>query len=305
MFYIAGSLIIAAVAIVIYRRMRSAEALFVDELLAKYKLDEEYSDQVAPGVERSFRDRILTPVTRKSGLALGGALPRAFLKTTAARLTRAGFKERPSASEFVGIRLICALVGVLIAVALAHGMGALITVLLVVVLSFALWLAPDIYLGQIISERQRLIWRALPDTIDLLTVSVEAGRGFDEAMRNVAVSLRGPLSEELDHVLRDIEVGKPRIEALREMSERVGMIEMGGLVAAVYEADRLGASIADVLRAQSEDLRVRRFQLAREAAQKLPLLLLFPMALFIFPAIFVVVLGPAAIHVLRTVSQMK
>jgi len=305
MFYFAGLLIVAAVAIIVYHRIRSAETVFINELVNRYGIQPGETQSIAPGVEQSFYKRLMSPLARWLYSLCINVMPRSLMQHAGLRLARAGLSDKITAPEFIGVRLLCALVGIVIGASVARGAGLSGTTFVSIVTAFVFWLAPDLYLSQVISDRQLSVRRALPDTIDLLLVSVEAGIGFDAAMRNVIVSLKGPLSDELLGVLREIDLGKSRMEALREMAERVGVIELGGFVAAVYEADELGASITDVLRAQSEDLRVRRFQLAREAAQKLPVQLLFPMALFIFPAIFVVVLGPAAIQVMRIVVQMK
>ena len=305
MFYIAGLLIVAAIAIIVYHKIRSAETVFIDELVKRYGIEPEEAQSVAPGVEQSFYKRLMSPSARWLYSLCIKVLPSSLVQHARVRLGRAGLSGKISAPEFIGVRLLCALVGLAIGAAVARGAGFSGNTLVAIAAAFVFWLAPDLYLSQVISDRQLRVRRALPDTIDLLLVSVEAGIGFDAAMRNVVRNLKGPLSDDLVAVLRDVELGKTRMEALREMAARVGVIELGGFVAAVYEADELGASIIDVLRAQSEDLRVRRFQLAREAAQKLPVQLLFPMAFFIFPSIFVVVLGPAAIQVLRIVLQMK
>jgi tight adherence protein C len=157
------------------------------------------------------------------------------------------------------------------------------------------WL-PDIVLQRVIETRQTSIRRNLPDVLDLLVVSVEAGVGFDGAMQRVVDKSRGALADELARVLEQVRLGKSRAEALRRMGERTQVADLISFVAAVQQAETLGVSIAKVLRAQADAARERRSQRAREAAAKLPVKLLFPLVFFIFPALFVVILGPGAIR---------
>ena len=166
---------------------------------------------------------------------------------------------------------------------------------LVVIVGFGIWL-PDIVLQRIIDARRTAIRRSLPDVLDLLVVSVEAGVGFDGAMQKVVEKSAGPLPDELARVLEQIRLGKSRAEALRETGQRTEVSDLISFVAAVQQAETLGVSIAKVLRVQADAARERRSQRAREAAAKLPVKLLFPLVFFIFPALFVVILGPGAIR---------
>ena len=154
-------------------------------------------------------------------------------------------------------------------------------------------------LQRTVSERQAGIRRVLPDTLDLLTVSVEAGLGLDGAMQKVVEKLRSPLSDEMVRALQEMRIGKLRVEALRNMAKRARVQELTTFVAAICQADQLGVSIAHVLKVQSDTLRTVRSQKAREAASKLPVKMLFPLVFCIFPALFVIILAPGVINIAR------
>src|SRR5439155_22304528 len=139
----------------------------------------------------------------------------------------------------------------------------------------------------------------LPDILDLLIVSVEAGLGFDDAIDKVVEKMKGPFPDELRRVLQEMQLGKKRVEALRDMAARIEVSEVSTFVAAIYQADQLGVSMARVLHVQAETMRVARSQRIREMAAKLPVKMLFPLVFFIFPAIFVIIIGPGVISIMK------
>jgi tight adherence protein C len=138
----------------------------------------------------------------------------------------------------------------------------------------------------------------LPDVLDLLTVSVEAGLGFDQAVVKVIEKFKGPLAEEFHRTLQEVRMNKPRREALRALADRVGIDDLTAFIAALIQADQLGVSIAKVLRIQSDQMRIKRRQRAEEQAQKASIKMLFPLIFFIFPAMFIVLLGPAVLSMM-------
>jgi tight adherence protein C len=161
---------------------------------------------------------------------------------------------------------------------------------------------PDIWLLQKTQKRQEKLLKALPDALDLLVVCVEAGMGLDEAINRVAKesNLKSPdLSDELEFLGLELRAGKQRQDALKNMAERTNLEEVKNLVTLLIQADKFGTNIADTLRVYSDSFRNQRFQLAEEMAAKLPVKLLFPLLMFIFPALFVVILGPAVINIYR------
>jgi tight adherence protein C len=159
---------------------------------------------------------------------------------------------------------------------------------------------PDLWLTSRIKRRQKGIFRAMPDALDLLTICVEAGLGFDAAMAKVHEKWDNDLALELGRVIQEIRLGKLRRDALRDMSERLGVAELTSFVAAVIQSEQLGVSMAKVLRIQSDQMRVRRRQMAEEEAHRLPVKMVFPIGLLIFPSLLIILLGPAAMLMLRS-----
>jgi tight adherence protein C len=184
----------------------------------------------------------------------------------------------------VGLLMILGTFGFILLLALFGGIGYLI---------------PVLWLRQQTNKRRGEVVRALPDVIDLLTISVEAGLGFDLALARVVSKSDSALSREFARVLTEMRYGIARRDALRALAERTGVEDLGAFISAIIQAEQLGASVANVLRIQSVEMRVRRRQNAERLAQTAPIKMLFPMAFLIFPPIFVVVLGPAIPHVVH------
>ena len=152
------------------------------------------------------------------------------------------------------------------------------------------------------TQRKIHILRKLPEVMDLLVVSVEAGLSFDMALLRVVDKFRGPVSQEFQKVLREMQLGKPRKDALRDMSDRVNLIEMTSLVNAILQTDQLGVGIANVLRLHADMIRDKRQQAIEEQAMKAPIKMLIPLVFFIFPSIFIVILGPAFLNIMKALG---
>jgi tight adherence protein C len=225
------------------------------------------------------------------------------------RLIHAGYRTTGSLALFLGIRAALTAGFCLVAIALARandfgGVMLLITVLWGV---GAGWLVPSFVVGLRATDRQKEIQLALPDALDLLVICVEAGLGLNQALLRVGKEIRhvsGLLSDELGVTNFQIRAGIPREEALKNLSERTGVGDVRTLVTAIIQTERFGTSIANSLRVHADTLRLKRKQRAEEAAAKTTIKMIFPLALCVFPALFVVVLGPALIQVYQTLSSL-
>ena len=164
--------------------------------------------------------------------------------------------------------------------------------------------APSMYLYQRTYDRANRIQRELPDAIDLLTISVESGLGFDAALQQVAHNTEGPLAEEFSRVLREMQIGSSRSESLRALSERTNLSELKSFVSSMVQADAFGIPIANVLRVQSSEMRVKRRQRAEEKAQQVPVKMTIPLIFCILPSLFIVIMGPAVIQVMDSFSGL-
>lgn len=235
----------------------------------------------------SFRDRVLVPLRESVSARLGRLLPERQGTALRERLERAGSPTTPGL--LMGWRIILTAAGFL--PVLLGGRGIIIAMALMLLG----WRLPDFWLGRRITTRQHQFQRGLADVMDLLSVSVEAGLGFDGALARVAENFGPPISSEFGRALREIRLGRPRSEALHALETRMAIQELSAFVSAVIQADELGVGLARVLKVQSEQMRTLRRQRAQEQALKTPIKMLFPLIFFIFPAIFVVLLGPAAL----------
>jgi tight adherence protein C len=190
-------------------------------------------------------------------------------------------------------------VGLLLGLLLGAVGSAPLGVLLTPGLAGMGFFAPDAFLNVQIKRRREQVRAELPDALDLLSVSVEAGLGFDGAVTKLTEHMEGPLVSELAITLSEIRIGESRQDALKKMADRVPAPELAAFVRAVIQADQLGISMGRILRVQAADSRLRRQAAAEERAMKAPIKMLFPTAIFIFPAMFLVILGPALITVLK------
>ena len=207
--------------------------------------------------------------------------------------------ERVMAGKVVGFAVALVVSLVLL---LAMGASFLTTMVVVVGISFAGYMAPNMYLYQKAHDRAEQLQRGLPDAIDLLTISVESGLGFDAAVAQVARNTEGPLAEEFARMLQEMQIGRGRSEALRSLADRTNLPDLRSFVSAMVQADAFGIPVGQVLRVQSSEIRVKRRQWAEEMAQKVPVKILVPLIFCILPCLFIAVLGPAAISIMDSFS---
>lgn len=244
-----------------------------------------------------FSERVVQPILRKISEIVTRAAPAQTIERTRRKLELGGLLQRIGPAEFLAIRYVLAvLLGGLALVGLgATNMPLFQKILLIPVITALGFFLPVLWLGSRTRARQHDIQRSLPDALDLLTICVEAGLGFDAAMAKVAEKWQNELSRAFSKVLQEIQLGKVRREALRNMAETMDVRDVTTFIAAVIQADQLGVSIAKVLRIQSNEMRVRRRLRAEEQARSAPVKLMLPIAFLIFPSLFIVLLGPSAI----------
>jgi tight adherence protein C len=251
-----------------------------------------------------FSERIIIPLARKMGEIATRFTPQNALQNTQKKLELAGNPGRMEPSmvlllQFGGAALFGGLLILVFSVANSKWPLGRIT-LLVVAFSVIGFYFPQLWLQSKISRRQKEVRLGLPDALDLLTICVEAGLGFDAAMAKVAEKWTNELSLSFGRVIREIQLGKLRREAMRDMAERIGISEMTSFVAAVIQSEQLGVSMAKVLRIQSDQMRIKRRQYAEEEAAKAPIKMLIPMGLLIFPSLMIVLLTPAAMKLMHS-----
>ena len=255
-------------------------------------------------MSQPFNERIIYPLARKFGELAEKFTPQNALIRTEKNLELAGNPGRLDATVFLALQFLAAIVfGVLLSLVFSFGQitwpvgTRLIIILVFVVLGFYF---PQMWLTSQIGKRQKEIRKAMPDALDLLTICVEAGLGFDAAMAKVGEKWENELAIAFARIIQEVQLGKLRKDAMRSMADRVGIPEMTSFVAAVIQSEQLGVSMAKVLRIQSEQMRVRRRQIAEEEAHKAPVKMLIPMGLLIFPSLMITLLTPAALRLVHS-----
>jgi tight adherence protein C len=251
-------------------------------------------------LQAPFVERTLRPLAARLSGSVSRLTTTSFTERTEKRLALAGNPGDMRVADWLGIKAIGAIVGGILffflfavvgVLSLPFVVGALLGI---VGVAFGYTL-PEFWLGGRVRKRQHVILLAIPDALDLLTISVRAGLGFDSALGKVVEKLPGPLSDEFRRALAEVRVGRQRREALRDIVARTEVGPLTNFIGAIIQAEQLGVSISKVLQVQSEQLRIERRQRAEEAAAKAPIKMLFPLVGCIFPSLFIVILGPALI----------
>ena len=248
-------------------------------------------------IDPSFNDRVITPLLARF-VGLGKRLtPNDYGERIQHKLDVAGNPPGWTVDRIVSMKVIGIGIGAAVGVlfALLLDWGALRVVILLGLGAVLGYYAPNLYLYQKGYDRTNQMQRDLPDALDLLSISVEAGLGFDAALAQVARNTKGPLAQELARVLQEMQIGLGRASALRAFGERSTLADLRSFTSAMVQADAFGIPIAKVLRVQSDEIRLKRRQRAEEAAQKVPVKIMIPLVLFILPTLFIAVLGPAII----------
>jgi tight adherence protein C len=256
-------------------------------------------------LSQPFAERVIYPVLRRLGEISTRATPQNQLQTITRKLElsgKAGWIDAPMffALHFIGAGVLSVLCLIMTILPTVVHQDLVVAIIVSVVAGLLGYFFPDLWLNQEIKKRQLEIRKAMPDALDLLTICVEAGLGFDAAMSNVAQKWENQLSLAFARAIREIQLGKVRREALKSMSDRIDLAEMTSFVAAVIQSEQLGVSMAKVLRIQADQMRMRRRQYAEELAHQAPVKMLLPMIAFIFPSIFIVLLTPAILTIMHT-----
>ncbi|MGH3650760.1 MAG: type II secretion system F family protein [Acidimicrobiia bacterium] len=247
---------------------------------------------------KPLAQRTVGPLVIGLGNFLKRFTPVGYLEKKQRKLMLAGFPGNLDAPAFIVIKLLTTAVGLFGAFFLVDFGGDSLQRIGLFTLPIALgFFGPDAWLERKVDERRQAMLRALPDVLDLLVISVEAGLGFDSALSRVVATVPGPLSEEFFRMLQETRVGVNRRDAMRHLMERTDLDELRSFLLAMIQAEAFGVTIARVLRVQADEMRVKRRQRAQEKAFAAPVKLVFPLVFCIFPALFIVLLGPAAIQI--------
>jgi tight adherence protein C len=281
-----------------------AAAFIVGELITQpaqernrfFKRVASYGQQKEPilkATEEGLKTRVAMPIVERFARLVLRINPKTTIDGVAYKLVSAGLSRRISPTTFLALKGILPILLGLFGIAIASSQSPLMAVAIVVGLGALGFIGPDYVVNSKIKSRQEKIRAQLPDALDLLAVSVEAGLGFDGAVAKLTESLTGPLIDEFNLTLSEMRVGESRPEALRKLSDRAQVPELSAFTRALIQADTLGISLGRILRVQAADTRERRQSLAEERAMKAPIKMLFPTVLFIFPSMFIVTIGPA------------
>lgn len=281
-----------AVEITVAQRRKAVQVLQsqVGQLAANLRQEE---------LSRSFLERVLFPVAKALGAAARRITPLDMRRRLDQKLVLVGSPAGWDAERVAAFKLMGLAAGAFTAFSLAGLVGEVTggTVLMAALFGAIGYFAPDGVLSGRAQRRQEAIRKALPDSMDLLTISVEAGLGFDAAVTQVVQNVPGPLSHELGRMLQEMQLGMSRDDAFRKLADRTSVDELRAFVISMIQANKFGVGVAAVLRAQAKELRMKRKQRAERKAMQTPVKILFPLIFCVLPALFVVIMGPGAIRI--------
>jgi tight adherence protein C len=297
-------IMIAGIVLVIVGMTRPAQTDAIGERLSQFTERTMTLDELE--LQQPFSQRVLIPLARVILAQVGKYGPKQSAERLKTNLQQAGNPGNMTPVMFSGIRMVLfvLLLAITGAVTFGQGMETPKALMYTAVGGALGYLLPGMWLGQQIKKRKHNIVKALPDALDLLTISVEAGLAFDLALMRVADKWDNELSNEFKRVLTDTRLGRARRDALKDMAVRTGVEDVQTFTAAIIQAEQLGVSIGKILRIQSDQMRIRRRQRAEEAAHKAPIKMLIPMAFLIFPSLFVVILGPAVPRLMSSLGGL-
>jgi tight adherence protein C len=254
----------------------------------------------------SIMEKNFSPLMKKALAVVRKVLPANLTESVRARVELAGIQDTLRLDIFLAIKFFLPFVLLFtwIFMILFFKVSPLVRIGIALLVPLT-YMLPDYYLKSKISKKQQDVRRSLPNALDLLTISVEAGLGFDQALYKVSSNCKGALGDEFKRTLKEMEIGVARKDALRNLSKRTDVPELNTFIFSIIQADIFGISIGKVLRIQAGEMRVKRKQIAEEKGMKAPVKLIFPTILFLFPALMVIILGPAAINIMNTLKNIS
>ena len=278
----------------------SQEKETIEKRLVRYAGQGEKISLYQAKMEEPLLERVVKPAFTSFSKRVAALTPDQWKKQVADRIYQAGNPFKLTTETYILVQVLFVSVFPLLLILMFARAGISKAVLMGIIGFLIGIILPEYFLRVRIRERTLQIQESLPDLIDLLTVSVEAGLGFDAALSRVIERMPGALAMEFKRLLQEIRMGKPRLESFREMGKRSVSADLTMFCSAITQADQLGVSIGKVLRIQSEQMRMKRRQRAEEAAMKAPIKMVFPLVFLIFPALFMILLGPAVIRLIET-----
>ena len=281
--------------------MRSLTVTEISQRLEQYVADQPAQSSFGggtsgfrtPDFSGPFRTRVLEPIVRQVGGFFGRLTPTSSIDRLDHQLSIANYPFGLGAREFFGFRIVFIILGIWFSMYVLRLGTDLINLIAAALIIYVGFFGPSVWLKRRVRKRQDQIRKGLPDALDMLSVTAEAGLGFDQSLQRVSEYWQTPVGIEFGRVVAEMEMGVSRRSALRNMADRLDVPELSSFVAVIIQSDQLGMSIADALHAQAEQMRIERRFRAQEAARKVPLKMLFPMLLLIFPAMLAVVCGPS------------
>ncbi|MDD4496241.1 MAG: type II secretion system F family protein [Eubacteriales bacterium] len=269
------------------------------------KISKKNSTEEGDELVQPFFTRVLRPVLDEISKRVMKAAPKEIISGYEKRITMAGNPFNLGVKGWINLHIVFVVAfPIITAVLIFYLGGSLKSIVSFAILEITFgFMIPNIFLGMKIKDRIKNITNSMPDVLDLLTVSVEAGLGFDSALMKVVEKMPGALAEEFKLVLKEMKLGKQRREALRDMADKVNVADLSAFISSIIQAEQLGVSIGNVLRIQSSQMRMNRRQRASEKAMKAPVKMILPMVFFIFPTIFAVLLGPVVINIMDTLLK--
>lgn len=286
-----------AIALAICDHRQRYKALAAD-LAALSKLSAAEQELAKP-----FTMRVIIPATRSLARLGRNLSPLGLISHYQRQIVLSGGAKDLNLDKFLSLKALCALasIGVVVVAGFLGQLSLIRSFSGAIVFSLIAFFLPDLWLNSRVKERQKAIRLAMPDTLDLLMISVEAGLGFDGALAKVVKNSPGPLSEEFYRMLKEMQLGITRHEAFKNLNQRTDVSELNSFILAMLQADVFGISIGKVLHIQAQEMRNKRRQQAEEIAMKAPVKIVFPLILCIFPALLVVILGPAVINIYQAI----